>query len=165
MLARLDALALQLHLSLLEGGLGLLEFVGEFRAGDGCNDLAFQDLVTCLYMQCDRAGCGRIECRADGGNDSTLDRDVADEVAALNRRNAYPVKGNTDGCVGPAGNGRCDQPAKHDDADNGGGRDPVQTLAARRCQLNVLARGIGDFQRTAPSSSYFPLDAPGAKNV
>ena len=152
-LPRLDALSFEFYLALLERRFRLLQPTREVRAVDGRYDLTFDDLLTCVDMQRDRAGCGRIQGRTDRGHHPALHRHIPHQVAARYGGDAHPVLWNTDRGICPALQERRGQPGERDDGEDRAACEQLHFAPCWRLQANVLRRCIRDFQFRPPAAS------------
>ena len=121
LLARFDALPIEVEPTLCEGGFGLLQLVGQLRAVDSGQHLARLDPLARLDVERDGPRSARIQRRADGRDDAPLDRHVADQIAPLDDGRPNAVVGHADRRAGPALHRWCGQ---HDQGNRRHGDTP-----------------------------------------
>src|SRR5690606_11583137 len=102
-LAGEDLLPGDLGFELGQGGALALQFVLQLGRVQLGQHLALADGGAGLDLQGDRAGGGRIQGGADGGDDPAVDGGIADQGAAADFGKAQPLGGHRAGAAQPAG--------------------------------------------------------------
>ncbi|MNQ42195.1 hypothetical protein D3C85_558960 [compost metagenome] len=138
-----DLLARHFRLQLLHARLFALERVGQVRRLQHGQDVALFHRVARLRFQRDGGHRGRIQGRADGGDDAARDGRVADQGAARDVGDAQAAAVDGMLAVAPTGNGS-DGGADDDDGASEQQGALLVALARRGGQYGVLGRGIAD---------------------
>jgi hypothetical protein len=166
-LPRLDPLPFKFHFALFQRGLCLLQLVCQLRADNGRKDLAFYYPFAGFSEKSDCAARSRIQRRADGSNDATLNGNILNKVATCNGGYSDPVHRNAYARVGPPlYNGRHEPGTSNHRESNPADNQVFAPWVSRR-NANILRRCVLNFQLSTPRSDWLlaNLDVRGEENV